>query len=136
MPQGIGSSPGIDTTPPFGGPNVPTSYGEPGYPGGASTPISSGPSFRQVLHCTGCQREISQEQSRLDRCPYCNTRWLYKEDGTGRREMTSSGVRNAVIGVGVAVVVVVFGGVVGFIGIIVAVVRAVSRPARANYRRY
>ena len=156
-PSGIGSS-GLGS----GGMSGPAGYGEPGYPGGSGgapnfgsnpsiptsfpdtgfprgpsmPPFGSGPTFQQVFKCSGCQREISQEQSKLDRCPYCRTIWVYKEDGSGNKQMNAGHVRNVAIGIGVVLLVVVFGGVAGFIGIIVAIVRAVSRPARANYRRY
>jgi DNA-directed RNA polymerase subunit RPC12/RpoP len=136
--SGGGVEPGYGSVPPYGrNSSIPTSFPEPSIPGspiGSSFP--SAPTFQQVFKCSGCNREISQDQSKLDRCPYCKTIWVYKEDGSGRKQMTSGGVRNMMIGIGVAVVVVVLGGVAGFIGIIVAIVRAVSRPARANYRRY
>lgn len=135
---GGGVSPGPGMTPPFGGgTNIPTSFPESRFPRDPIGPtFPSGPTFQQILKCTGCNREISQDQSKLDRCPYCKTIWVYKEDGSGRRQMTAGSVRNLAIGIFVGIVVVVLGGVAGFIGIIVAIVRAVSRPSRANYRRY
>jgi DNA-directed RNA polymerase subunit RPC12/RpoP len=137
--------PGFGPGQTFGnGPSFPSGSSSPGFPTSPATstfPTSpafpTGPTFEQVYKCSGCSREISQEQSKLDRCPYCKTLWVYKDDGTGSKTITSGGVRNLAIGLGVGIVVVILGGVAGFIGIIVAIVRAVSRPARqANYRRY
>lgn len=132
MNPGLGSNPGFG-----GGSSVPSSFPEPNFPSQPMMPtFPTGPTFQQVFKCSGCSREISQEQSKLDRCPYCNTIWVYKEDGSGKKQMTAGGVRNMVIGVFVGIVVVVLGGVAGFIGIIVAIVRAVSRPSRPKYRQY
>ncbi|HUE71948.1 MAG TPA: hypothetical protein VMP01_13765 [Pirellulaceae bacterium] len=135
---GSGANPGPGITPPFGGgTNIPTGFPESSFPRDPVTgTFPSGPTFQQILRCTGCNREISQDQSKLDRCPHCNTIWVYKEDSSGQRQMTAGGVRNLAIGIFVGIVVVVLGGVAGFIGILVAIVRAVSRPSRANYRRY
>jgi DNA-directed RNA polymerase subunit RPC12/RpoP len=132
--SGGGFDPPMGTIPPFGGG---TSIPEPNFPTQPITPgIPSSPTFQQVYKCSGCNREISQDQSKLDRCPHCKTIWIYKQDASGKREMSAGSLRNLAVGVFVGIVVVVLGGVVGVIGIIVAVVRAVSRPARAQYRRY
>lgn len=131
MSSGIGSGTGS-------GASFPSSPHESQFPTRATGPdFPASPMSEQVYKCTGCSREISEAQSKLDKCPYCNTIWVYKDDGTGNKTMTAGSVRNLAIGLFAGIIVVVLGGVAGFIGIIVAVVRAVSRPApRANYRRY
>ena len=89
------------------------------------------PVFEQVFQCSGCKRQISQAQSTLDKCPYCGTYWVYKDDGSGRKQFNGVGsqVVSYAAGIFVVIVVVVLGAVGGFIGILVAIVRAASRPA-------
>jgi DNA-directed RNA polymerase subunit RPC12/RpoP len=154
FPSGFGSGAGTmpprgGMTPGFGsgmggtgGTSFPTSPQIPDIPPIGSMPGSSfapQPTFEQVFQCSGCKRQISEAQSKLDKCPYCGTWWVYKDDGSGRKQFNGVGsqVVSYAAGIFVVIVVVVLGAVGGFIGIIVAIVRAASRPApRTNYHRW
>jgi DNA-directed RNA polymerase subunit RPC12/RpoP len=128
-----------------GGTSFPTAPQIPDVPPIGAMPGSSfapQPNFQQVFQCSGCKRQISEAQSKLDKCPYCGTWWVYKEDGTGNKKYSGLGgsgsqVVNFAVGIIVVIVVVVLAAVGGFIGIIAAIVRAATRPApRTNYRRW
>jgi len=143
MPPRSGMTPGFGSG--IGGssgPSFPTGPQAPDIPPFGSMPGSSfapQPVFEQVFQCSGCKRQISEAQSKLDKCPYCGTYWVYKDDGSGRKQFNGVGsqVVSYAAGIFVVIVVVVLGAVGGFIGILVAIVRAASRPApRTTYRRY
>jgi DNA-directed RNA polymerase subunit RPC12/RpoP len=125
---------------PAAGPNFPSRPRTPEFPGMASndSPLPAGPTFQQVYKCSGCQREISEAESSLTKCPHCGTLWIYKEDGSGNKQYSGvASPRSMAVGLLVVVGIIVLGAVGGFIGIIAAIVRAACKPpSHANYRRY
>jgi DNA-directed RNA polymerase subunit RPC12/RpoP len=130
--------------------------GFPSAPAVADSP-SAGPSpftsslpsapIEQVYECSGCKRQISQEQAKGTKCPYCGIYWLYKENAGGGKTYHGvagafSGGRSAgamVAGVIAALVVVLLIVAGGAIAIIAAIVKAAAKPSRplgySSYRR-